>query len=485
MTLYPLYIFSLLAFIIPGFLLLNIEGGLSLNFFLIYIIVFWSSFRLVYTSIRGKRRLTLLFFYVFVYVFLGVQPATSVWSNTWPHSDIFFSQNLISYTIFLVILGVFGFEIGYIGLRDLAYKKSQLIETYETNSRSSNKTPISLTKLIIVSVFITILVLLVMIRYGPNVFLGFRDGNINASDFQGPESSQAENLLVIYGLRGLSSSMLFIGIYLYKNRHILYTKKNIIYLKIILGYQILFNLIVSNPLNVPRLWSGGVILTSLLISLKWNGTKSFIRWTILTTTSFILLFSGTDPRRIFGQQILRGQSITLINTLSEMAQTFKGLPVDFNFDSFQIIAFTTKYVDFNGYSWGNQILLPAFFWVPRSIWTNKPIGTSDVVAGYSNLQSLNVSSPLWSEGYINFGCFGIFLFLFLFGFFARKCDDSLSLIHLRSLFVTIITFFFASNTFILLRGDLNSGTMYLQMVAGLLYFLIKFVKKMSPSKKIN
>ena len=168
-----------------------------------------------------------------------------------------------------------------------------------------------------------------------------------------------------------------------------------------------------------------------------------------------------------------------------MAQTFKGLPVDFNFDSFQIIAFTTKYVDFNGYSWGNQILLPAFFWVPRSIWTNKPIGTSDVVAGYSNLQSLNVSSPLWSEGYINFGCFGIFLFLFLFGFFARKCDDSLSLIHLRSLFVTIITFFFASNTFILLRGDLNSGTMYLQMVAGLLYFLIKFVKKMSPSKKIN
>jgi hypothetical protein len=477
MTLFPLYIFLLLGFIIPGFLLLNIEGSFTLHFFFIYLIILWSSLRLAYTAMGGRRRLVLLFFYVFVYVFLGVQPTTSVWSKMWPHSNITFSQNLLFYTILLVWLGIVGFEVGYSRLIDFSNKKTTTIKSLSTITSPKQNSIISLMNLAIVSVFTTILVLLAMMYFGPNVFLGFRDGNVSGSEFQGPESSQAANLLVIFGLRGLSSSLLFIVLYLFKNKHLFYTQKNIIRLKVILGYLIVFNLIVSNPLNAPRLWSGGVILTSMLISTKWNGTNSFLRWASLTSIAFLLLFSGTDPRRIFGQQILRGEPITITNTVREVAQTFKGLPVDFNFDSFQIIGYTTQYVALHGYSWGYQVMLPAFFWIPRTVWPNKPIGTPDLVAAQSDLESLNVSSPLWTEGYVNFGWPGVFLFLFIFGFFARKCDDSLSIKQQRPVFLTIITCFFASNTFILLRGDLTSGTMYLQMVVGLLYVVLLFVEK--------
>ena len=483
MALLPLYIFALLAFVIPGFLLLNIEGSLSFNFFLVYLIVFWSSLRLAYTAMGGRRRLVLLFFYVFVYVFLAVQPATSAWSQAWPHSEIHFTQDLLSYTILLVVLGIVGFEVGYCRLRDLAGKRPATPSLPDNPAVPALPTAISLSNLWIGCIVTTMMVLMAMARFGPNIFLGFRDGNINASEYQGPESTQAENLLIIFGLRGLASAMLFMVLYLYKNRHAIYSKKRLVYLKLILGYLVLFNLVVSNPLNAPRLWSGGVILTSLLISLKWNGTRSFLRWASITSIAFLLLFSGTDPRRIFGQQILRGEQITVSNTLKEVAQTFKGLPIDFNFDSFQMIGYTTGYVDIHGYSWGKQILLPAFFWVPRSIWQDKPIGTPDLVAEQSDLPSLNVSSPLWTEGYINFGWPGVILFLFLFGLFARKCDNSLSQLQTLPVFVTIITCFFASNTFILLRGDLTSGTMYLQMVAGLLYLVILFVRKKRMAKE--
>lgn len=475
MTLYPLYVFLLLGFIVPGFLLMNIEGSLSANFFFVYSIVLWSAFRLSYTALSGKRKLVLLFFYVFVYVFLGVQPTTSVWASMWPHSEMQFTDDLLSLTILLVILGIAGFEMGYWRLQDIAKQRDAVV--IEKQMPVYTPSSISLSYLWIGSIAATLLVLLAIGRFGSGIFLGFRDGNINAAEYQGPESSQAENMLVIFGLRGMSSALMFVSLYLWKNRRLVFNKKQISRLRLILIYLILFNVVVSNPLNAPRLWSGGVILTAMLISFTWRGPRSFLRWASFSSIAFLLLFSGTDPRRIFGQQILRGEQITFTNTMKEVASSFKTLPGDLNFDSFQMIGYATRYADANGYAWGNQVLLPAFFWVPRSIWPTKPIGTPDIVAEYADFLHFNVSSPLWTEGYINFGTAGLILFLFLFGFFGRKCDNSLSQLQTRPPFKTIITCFFAANTFILLRGDLTSGTMYLQMVAGVSYLVLLLIRR--------
>ena len=474
MTLAPFFIFIFLSIVIPGLLLGNIEGNLSVIFFFTYTIVLWSSLRLSYTALGGRRRYSLLFFYVFVYVFLGVQPTISVWSQIWPHSELPFPDELLSYTIFLVLAGILGFEIGYYRLKDMFKGQPILMKSPEPPVRLPS---ISINKLWIGSILSTVLVVLAMMRYGPNIFLALRDGGFSVSEFQGPGSSQAENMLVIFGLRGFAAALLFIVLYIWREKNILIAKKQIWRLKVLLGYLLFLNLILSNPLNAPRLWAGGVILTGMLISMRWNGSKSFLSWATITSMAFLLLFSGTDPRRIFGQQIMRGEEITFANTAREVGVAIRGLPGDLNFDSFQMIGFTTGYTDQFGYSWGNQILLPAFFWVPRSIWSSKPIGTPDMVAENANLLHFNVSSPLWAEGFINFGIPGLILFLFLFGLAARSADESLAHKSVRPPFATIISSFFAANTFILLRGDLTSGTMYLQMVAGITFILLFLIKK--------
>jgi hypothetical protein len=195
----------------------------------------------------------------------------------------------------------------------------------------------------------------------------------------------------------------------------------------------------------------------------------------------LLLFSGLDPRLIVSRQLVNSGEITLSGTAKQVAINIGNLPGDYNFDAFQMIFYTSVYIDKNGYSLGNQLLLPAFFWVPRSIWSNKPIGTPDIVAAHADFGSLNVSSPLWAEGYINFGIPGVFLFLFLFGRAARLGDNSLSNLNVKPIFSTIISSFFAANTFILLRGDLTSGTMYLQMIA-LFVFIYTLISNINFSK---
>jgi hypothetical protein len=473
MLLFALVILFVLGFLVPGLLLSSLEGEMSANFFLMFLIVIWCAVRLVYTGLKGKRRLTLMLFYVFIYVFMGVQPLLSVWSNIFPHSELEFTSSMVSFCIVILLLGIVGFEIGYY---QFGSKKAICGSENIGNGMKETARSMSINLLWFLSFSVTLLFIFCIVNYGPDVFLGLRGGGFTISESQRPDVSSTENQLVVFGLRGLASTLLFIAIYMWKTRKFVSPSYKTVRLRIVIGYLIFINLLISNPLNAPRLWSGAVLLTSLFIYLDWKGPKSFLIWSSAGCLGMLLLFSGLDPRLIFSKQLIFNDEITLSNTLKEVGTSIENLPGDYNFDAFQMMFYTTVYTDKMGYSFGNQLLLPAFFWVPRSIWPSKPIGSPDIVAAHAGFESLNVSSPLWTEGYINFSVPGVFLFLFIFGWCARLGDDSLSNLQLRSAFVTILSSFFASNTLILLRGDLTVGTMYVQMIILFTILLLIFLK---------
>jgi hypothetical protein len=270
------------------------------------------------------------------------------------------------------------------------------------------------------------------------------------------------------------------SLYLLKSRQSLSCSAGTIRrLKLALIYLIALNAVVSNPLNAPRLWSGSVLLTALFISLKWKGTRSFLIWAVVACASLLLLFSATDPRRMISQTLQRGGNVGLASTSSIVSDSIHNLQVDGNFDTFQMIAFTASYADREGYSWGNQLLLPAFFWVPRSIWDSKPKGTSYIVTADLSFLNMNIGIPLWAEGYVNFGVLGSVLFLFVFGGLARISDDYMvrSSILPGSAFRGITSSYFAANAFILLRGDLTTGTMYLQLMILVTFLMLPLIRR--------
>lgn len=463
----------LLGLIIPSFFLINSSGSISINFILLFIVVQWSTIRLTYMATKGQRKLTFLFFYVFIYVFLGIQPLISAWTNVYPHKELFIQKEVYTYTIIIVAIGIAAFEIGYMRIKLLQASSAHSFKLTKHVSPSL----ISINKLWVLIIVISGLTGVSIAVYGLNIYLSIRDGN-SFNDVQTVGMSGTEAQLVINGIRALTAIVLFIALYVKKERRIVKVAPiKSVSLTIAIIFLALLNVFVSNPLNAPRLWSGSVILTSLFLSFSWNGTKSFFKWTVAVSTGLLMLFSGTDPRRIFAQTMMRGDEVNISSTIQSIGEGVASLPYDSNFDAFQMIAYTTLYTNKVGFSMGYQTLLPIFFWVPRNIWASKPIGSSDIVGEFAGFFNVNVSSPLWSEGYINFGIAGLILFLFIFGRCAALVDKVLSREGIQPAWPTIISSYFAANTFILLRGDLTSGTMYLQMIIAFSFIMVALVRK--------
>ncbi len=468
-------VLALLGLAIPGLLLAGTLGESSPNFWLMFAIVIWCTLRLVGTGLTGQRRLTLMCFYVFVYVFLGVQPLLSIWSHSFPH-NLCPPDGLVTVAVVLVALGIGAFELGYYRLRPA------LPETVFPSTSNEPGTvrveSLSLSRLWLVIIVVSGLVVLVMWHYGPYLFLAVR-GSIGGN-FQVAEMTQSEWLLVVYSVRTLAAVPLFISLYLWKSRQSLSCSAGTIRrLKAALIYLTALNAVVSNPLNAPRLWSGSLLLAALFISLKWKGTRSFLTWAMVACAGLLLLFAGTDPRRVIARVYYQGGSIGLVTISDVISDSIDNLQMDSNFDAFQMVAFTSSYADQSGWSWGNQLLLPAFFWVPRSLWNSKPKGTSSLVTENLGFLNKNIGIPLWAEGYVNFGVLGLAVFLLIFGYLARLSDDCLVEIERtpRSAFRAIVSSFFAANTFILLRGDLATGTLYLQVMILFAFLLLLLIRR--------
>jgi hypothetical protein len=469
-----------LGVILPVFFLSNVTGQMSMNVVLIYSVILWATGRLVYSASIGKRRLTLMCFYIFVYTFFGVQPLLSVWTATFPHQP-YPTAAETTIMIGLVVLGIAAFEVGYaVSKRSQRATEGGIIDGTLLRPR-----PVILSMLgfgITASLF---LVLLVVTHYGANIFLGVR-GGFAFTESEGPSMSQTESLLVLSGLRGLLASLLFISVYLWTRRQYYdWPKRAIWQLRLALIVLLVVNLVVSNPLSAARLWSGSLILTVLFMAARWRGARSFLVWATVACTALLGLFSALDPRRVIAAPLLRGEAITLGSTGKVILESVGSLQADGNFDAFQMLGLISQYADRVGYSFGRQLLLPLFFWIPRAVWPTKPLGTPDIVADSLNFFSLNVGAPLWAEGYMNLGVLGLVLILGVFGAFARISDDFLTRTSRDTgpMFPTIASSFFAANTIILLRGDLTSGTMYLQMVVGFTFAIILLMKRQTGNDR--
>ena len=132
-----------------------------------------------------------------------------------------------------------------------------------------------------------------------------------------------------------------------------------------------------------------------------------------------------------------------------------------NYDAFANTMATIDYVNKYGFSYGFQFLGSILFFIPRSIWVSKPLSTGKLVGehlindydfGFDNL-----SNPLVSESYINFGIIGIILTAIFFAFILIRMMRWLqSDYYLKK----IMAFYLAIHLIFLLRGDFTNGFSY-------------------------
>ncbi len=255
------------------------------------------------------------------------------------------------------------------------------------------------------------------------------------------------------------------------------------YIIIVLSVLLLILLLaIKNPLTEKRNALGPIYLTIIFFLIPKLLNSNF-KALLFLFFSMVLIFPTISLITHSGYSLakLREKPELLLYQLKNhgITNTFTTL----NYDAFINFAATIEYVERDGLTYGGQLSGGVFFFVPRIIWTSKPISSGEFVgeylkAEYGHPRSFtNLSNPYVSEGYINFGLLGVILFavilaygLYLMVIWINGFDP-----------LKIAAAFYASMHMIFfLRGDFTNGFAFLMatfvvlLVIPKLYF--KFFK---------
>lgn len=195
-------------------------------------------------------------------------------------------------------------------------------------------------------------------------------------------------------------------------------------------------LLMANPISASRYWffatATAIALSSVVL------TASRIRFGALAVFyGSLFIFPIAD----YFRRSNRG-------TLSITKQAW----LTGDFDALQISAAGIQWFHSYGAVWGKQLLGAIFTFVPRSIWTGKPIDTGIMIAQDAGMKFKNISGPWIAEAFINFGYLGLILFPIAIAYFFR-------IVQYRSAkfpddFGILLLAFFVGYLPILLRGSL-------------------------------
>ncbi len=151
-----------------------------------------------------------------------------------------------------------------------------------------------------------------------------------------------------------------------------------------------------------------------------------------------------------------------------------------NYDAFINIGVVIEIIEKEGLSYGFQSLSAFLFFVPRGIWTGKPDSSGLVVGDYLidnyDFHFSNLSNPVVSEGYMNFGWLGVIIMAIAL---ALTVVYLLTWLHSANYLKKSIAFYFAMHMIFLLRGDFTNGYSYFIGTLIGLYLLPKIILNLS------
>jgi len=119
------------------------------------------------------------------------------------------------------------------------------------------------------------------------------------------------------------------------------------------------------------------------------------------------------------------------------------------------------------------------FWVPRTLWTTKPVDTGGYIAAGRGYSFTNLSAPLWIEFYLNGSWLLLAVGMFALGFALHRWDTrlnaELTFHRMPGLIGCILPFYLM----ILLRGSLLQAAVFLACVVAFSAFVSQRKKRNS------
>ncbi|XID92847.1 hypothetical protein ACF3MZ_31100 [Paenibacillaceae bacterium WGS1546] len=423
-------LFLTLAFLLP---LLFCAGELpeaNLPFAMNAAIVAYAAAMLSFPAAANKERILELTFWLFAYVFLGIVPLVQLTAASFPWPDAYGDRTVATAQL-VALAGMAAYHAGILlGKPPGSAPKEATERTFGIGPRG-----------FLAASAIAVLVALSLLLASGGIQSLFVPRNAIESAYE----SKSLNLIADQLVKVPMFVCLLVGLALWK-QGVLKT----LLPKAAVAALLLLSLIVSNPVSTARYWFGSVLLTLCLTFVPWKKV-GYVGWTMGYLLLFIVLFPYTDLFR---------------NTLDGDIQT-SGIAEIFvrkgDYDAFQMLLNAIEYVEANGIEHGRQLLGAVLFWVPRSLWVDKPLSSGQLLGEASGYAYTNLSSPFWAEGYLNGGLAGVIVLFAAYGFLSRRMQEKYARSQDRtalSLNRILVPFLSAYQIF-LLRGDLMNAFAYL------------------------
>lgn len=416
------------------FLILLIVGNVSvdrLNWFVIltfFINGIVITYGLLLQSKFGYGLRDVLFLFMFIFMFLS--PMVQYLSNQFPWWDDYLLNDnrlIIGNMLILIFNILFLWVYTYLPIKK--YSKETINYSIKNIDRVKDV-------LFLLTIFFSVIIILLT---GINNLFSRSTNRLEVD-------SSSLNLIFQYCFR--SVPVVFVAINLEIRNKVGYINNKF---KFIMGLLLMF--LTNFPTAMPRFWSASVYLGLFIISMENFKNKQLVKLIIIF--GLLVIFPTIN--------IFRNYSFFEALTIGYKLDSPTKLLLAGDYDSYSMLIRALAYVEDNGITWGYQLLGNVLFFIPRSLWNSKPVGSGLMVAKDLGWDFKNVSMPFIGEGYLNFGILGVILFATFLGIFCYKMD-SLYIVMKRKkdyiFFPEIIYPFTLGFLFFILRGDLLSSLSY-------------------------
>jgi fermentation-respiration switch protein FrsA (DUF1100 family) len=401
------------------------DASSDVNFYLFVVIIFYAAYRVF----NDKHIYSInMFFWIFNLIFLGYTASFQYLTDSFPWANKVTDEIVFETNIYILL--------GFI-VYDLIYY------FYKPSVKSGERFTITYPKFNFYY--------LGVILFGIAWILIYRSTGIHFTRYETltsqdkPDSmSQDQGLLVNLTLRS------FIVFFSILNIHLLRVKKVIPLFAITI---IVLSILICFPTTVARNF-GGVFYLGLCL----NYFRTF-KWKKLIPSVFILIFVVLFPILTYARHDYFSADYVLKNFSAMTSDAYKSG----DFDAYSMFGRSIGYVQDHGITYGRQLMGAVLFFVPRTIWPDKPYGSGYFIGEKLGLGFLNVSCPFMAEGVINFGLLGLIVFIAAIAVLFKKLDSfywiRVKTNNLNNFWVILYPSLIGSFTFIM-RGDLLSSSAY-------------------------
>lgn len=405
----------------------NVNGVVLFTFIFNGVIIF---LRLLKNSKLGYSLSSVIDMFMFVFMFLA--PMIQYLNKIFPWGNAYLiSDKIIVVTNFIILLFLLIYYLFY-GKFILKYKK--------------NKKNFTLVSFINIQLILDI-GFVISILGGIYIISITGIQNLFARSTNSLGLDNTQGLIVNNFLKGFPTTTLLMNlVYWKKNRrfHNLFQVLTLSLLTVLLNF----------PTGTARFQVAVVYLALLIVTKQKFNNKYLFKYVLFIGLFVIFPLLNVFRRNTFAD--LATLNITLPNPIDSFLTG--------NYDTYSMLARSIIYVSTNGTTLGSQLLGNVFFFIPRSLWPDKPIGSGVFIGEYFGWEFTNVSMPYIGEGYINFGLFGIVLFSVFLAFITSKLDynyeEMVGQSYKKVSLISIVYPMLIGYLFFIMRGDLLSSLSY-------------------------